>query len=257
MHHNSSGSLLSNFTQYKDMSSSNFFFLFLHKKKKTNVVRKTGPHQVKKCLQTCIKCADSHHPAHAQCLTLASALHWNMHKVSLWHLLSTETCPLSLWRLLSTETCAKSHSDICSPLQHVQSHAGICSPLKHKQSLTLATALQWNIRKVSLWYLLSTEICIKSHSGICSPLKHAHSHSGICSPLKHVQSHTLASALHCTMRKISLWHLLSTETCTTSPSGICSSLKHSIMSNDSVYRQQRPWSDCTFVQSDQSLCCPH
>ena len=33
--------------------------------------------------------------------------------------------------------------------------------------------------------------------------------------------------------------------------------KHCIVSSDSVYRQQRPWSDCTSMQSDQGLCCLH
>ena len=34
-----------------------------------------GPSQAKKCLQACAKCADSHHPAHAQGLIQALALH--------------------------------------------------------------------------------------------------------------------------------------------------------------------------------------
>ena len=33
-----------------------------------------GPHQVKKCLQTCAKYADSDHPAHVQSIILAFAL---------------------------------------------------------------------------------------------------------------------------------------------------------------------------------------
>ena len=37
--------------------------------------------------------------------------------------------------------------------------------------------------------------------------------------------------------------------------GICSPLKHSIVSNDSVSGQWRPWSDCAHAQADLGLCC--
>ena len=36
-------------------------------------------------------------------------------------------------------------------------------------------------------------------------------------------------------------------TCAKSHPGICSPLIHSIVSNDSVSRQQRPWSDCAYA----------
>ena len=39
--------------------------------------------------------------------------------------------------------------------------------------------------------------------------------------------------------------------------GICSPLMHSIVSNDSVSRQQRPWSDSVNVQTDLCLYCRH
>ena len=38
--------------------------------------------------------------------------------------------------------------------------------------------------------------------------------------------------------------------------GIWSLFTQPIVSNDSVSRQQRPWSDCANAQSDQGLCCP-
>ena len=38
---------------------------------------------------------------------------------------------------------------------------------------------------------------------------------------------------------------------------LCPPLKHSILSNCSVNDQQTPWSDCSEVQSDLGLCCPH
>ena len=39
--------------------------------------------------------------------------------------------------------------------------------------------------------------------------------------------------------------------------GLCYSLKHSVVSIDSVCRQRRPWSDCADALSDQGLCCLH
>ena len=46
-------------------------------------------------------------------------------------------------------------------------------------------------------------------------------------------------------------------TCTKFHLDYCSSLKHSIVYNDSVCGQWRPWSDCTDVQADLGLHCPH
>ena len=48
----------------------------------------------------------------------------------------------------------------------------------------------------------------------------------------------------------------SSGTCARSPSDLCSLLIHSLVSNDSGSRQQRPRSDCTSVQSDLGLRCP-
>ena len=39
--------------------------------------------------------------------------------------------------------------------------------------------------------------------------------------------------------------------------GICSPLKHSSLSNDSVWVQRRPWSECANVQVDLGYRCPH
>ena len=39
--------------------------------------------------------------------------------------------------------------------------------------------------------------------------------------------------------------------------GLCSTFKHSVVPNDSVSGQWRPWSDCANVQSDLGLRCPH
>ena len=39
--------------------------------------------------------------------------------------------------------------------------------------------------------------------------------------------------------------------------GICSPLKHSIVSNNSVCGQRRPWSDCADAQADLDLRCPY
>ena len=33
-------------------------------------------------------------------------------------------------------------------------------------------------------------------------------------------------------------------------------LKHSVLYNDSVSGQWRPWSDCAAAQADLGLCCP-
>ena len=46
-------------------------------------------------------------------------------------------------------------------------------------------------------------------------------------------------------------------TCAKSHPGICSPLKHSIVSKDSVCGQWRPWSDCAYAQADLGLRCPH
>ena len=48
----------------------------------------------------------------------------------------------------------------------------------------------------------------------------------------------------------------SSYTCAQSHPGMCSPLKHSAVTIDSVNRQRRPWSDCTNVQSHLGLCCP-
>ena len=45
--------------------------------------------------------------------------------------------------------------------------------------------------------------------------------------------------------------------CPKSHLGICSQLIHSVVSNDSVSGQGRLRSDCTDVQADLSLRCPH
>ena len=39
--------------------------------------------------------------------------------------------------------------------------------------------------------------------------------------------------------------------------GRCSPFIHSVLSNDSVCRQRRPWSACTDAHADLGLCCPH
>ena len=39
--------------------------------------------------------------------------------------------------------------------------------------------------------------------------------------------------------------------------GICFPLIHSIVSNDSISRQERHWSDCTDAQTELGLHCPH
>ena len=46
-------------------------------------------------------------------------------------------------------------------------------------------------------------------------------------------------------------------TCAKSHSGIYSPLKHSIVSNDIVWGEQRPRSDCPDGQADLGLCYPH
>ena len=45
--------------------------------------------------------------------------------------------------------------------------------------------------------------------------------------------------------------------CANSHSGICSPLKHSMVSNDSVCGQKRSWSDCVDAQADLGLRCPY
>ena len=45
--------------------------------------------------------------------------------------------------------------------------------------------------------------------------------------------------------------------CAKSHLGICSLLKHSLVSNDSFCGQRRTWSDCADAQSDLGLRCPH
>ena len=49
----------------------------------------------------------------------------------------------------------------------------------------------------------------------------------------------------------------SSWTCAKYHPGIRSSLKHSIVSNDSVSGQRRPWSDCADAQADLGHCCSH
>ena len=39
--------------------------------------------------------------------------------------------------------------------------------------------------------------------------------------------------------------------------GLCSPFMHSVVSNDSVSGQERPWSACADAQADLGLCCPH
>ena len=39
--------------------------------------------------------------------------------------------------------------------------------------------------------------------------------------------------------------------------GLCSPFIHSVVSNDSVSGQWRPWSDCADAQADLGLRCPH
>ena len=45
--------------------------------------------------------------------------------------------------------------------------------------------------------------------------------------------------------------------CAKSRTGICSLLKHSVVSNDSVCGQRRPCSDCAYAQSDLVFRCSH
>ena len=45
--------------------------------------------------------------------------------------------------------------------------------------------------------------------------------------------------------------------CAKSHPDICSPLIHSIVSNDSVSGQRRPWSDCADAQADLGIRCPH
>ena len=45
--------------------------------------------------------------------------------------------------------------------------------------------------------------------------------------------------------------------CPKSHPSICSPLKYSIVSNDSICGQRRPWSDCANAQSDLGLHYPH
>ena len=49
----------------------------------------------------------------------------------------------------------------------------------------------------------------------------------------------------------------SSQACSKSHPDICSSLIDFIMSNDSVSRQQRPWSDCADAQADLGVRCLH
>ena len=46
-------------------------------------------------------------------------------------------------------------------------------------------------------------------------------------------------------------------TCATYYPGICSTFIHSVISNDSVNGQWRPWSACADAQADLGLRCPH
>ena len=50
---------------------------------------------------------------------------------------------------------------------------------------------------------------------------------------------------------------ISFRTSSNSHTGICSPLKHSIVSNESVSGQWRPWSDCADGQADLGIRCPH
>ena len=49
----------------------------------------------------------------------------------------------------------------------------------------------------------------------------------------------------------------SSRACAKPHPGICSALIHSIVSNDSVSRQHKPWSDCADAQADRGLRCPY
>ena len=48
-----------------------------------------------------------------------------------------------------------------------------------------------------------------------------------------------------------------TCTCSRNHPVLCSPFIQSVVSNDSINRQWRPWSDCADAQSDLGLCCPH
>ena len=52
-----------------------------------------------------------------------------------------------------------------------------------------------------------------------------------------------------------LWVLIRSGKLTCYP--LLSRPMHSIVSNDSVSWQQRPWSDCAYAKADLRLCCPH
>ena len=45
--------------------------------------------------------------------------------------------------------------------------------------------------------------------------------------------------------------------CVKSHPGICFPFIYSVVSNESVSGQRRPWSDCADAQADLGLCCPH
>ena len=49
----------------------------------------------------------------------------------------------------------------------------------------------------------------------------------------------------------------SSGACTKYLPGLCSPFIQSLVSNDSISGQWRPWSDCASAQSELSLCCPH
>ena len=59
----------------------------------------------------------------------------------------------------------------------------------------------------------------------------------------------------CNMCKLRIFS--SSYACAKYYSGLCSSFKHSVVSNDSVSGQWRPWSDCADAQADLDLRCQH
>ena len=74
---------------------------------------------------------------------------------------------------------------------------------------------------------------------------------------------TLLMSIHKVWRKTAFEHLQNVRVhiilyvFAQSHPDICFSLKHSIVSYDSVCGQQRSWPDCADAQSGQGLRCPH
>ena len=73
--------------------------------------------------------------------------------------------------------------------------------------------------------------------------------------LLHLNGSRQANKVPSSMRKIR-WFSSSCARATNQPN-ICSAFIHSIVSNDSVSGQWRPWSACVDTQADLGLRCPH